>query len=146
MNLSIKTQIIIVFVLLLFGFSFGRYSAPTIPNTKTDTKTDTNTNTDTNSHKVTVITKDPKTGQETTTITEDKNTETKKVTDTKTDTIVTAPKSSVINISALAGLDTARGFIPTYGISANKELIGPVTVGAFGLTNGTIGVSVGLNF
>lgn len=92
-----------------------------------------------------MITEDPG-GKKTTTITENTTTDTKKVTDTQKDIVVTAPKSSIINISALAGLDTGRGFVPTYGISASKELIGPITVGAFGLTNGTIGVSVGLNF
>lgn len=146
MNLSLKSKIIIVCAPLILAFALGRYTAPSVPNSTIDTKTETNKKTDTDTHKVTVITKDPKTGSETTTITEDTKTNTKTNTDTQIDKTVTAPKTSVINISALAGLDTGRGFVPTYGISANKELIGPITVGAFGLTNGTIGVSLGINF
>ena len=45
-------------------------------------------------------------------------------------------------------MDVSKGGdrIPLYGISANKEFIGPITIGAFGLTNGTIGLSIGVNF
>lgn len=142
---SIKTKIIMSVVALLVAFSFGRYSAPTVPDVKTDIKTNTDKQTNTETKKTTTITEDPK-GNKVTTINEDTTTQTKKNTDTQLDQTVTAPKKSIINISALAGLDTGRGFIPTYGISANKELIGPITVGAFGLTNGTIGLSIGLNF
>lgn len=56
-------------------------------------------------------------------------------------------KSSTINVSALVGNDFSKRLIqPIYGISVSKELLGPITVGLFGLTSGTIGVSVGLNF
>jgi hypothetical protein len=33
-----------------------------------------------------------------------------------------------------------------YGISVHREFIGPITLGAFGLTNGTVGLSIGVNF
>lgn len=56
-------------------------------------------------------------------------------------------KRSRINISALASVDAKGGnMIPVYGISANKEFIGPITIGAFGLTNGVVGLSIGVNF
>lgn len=55
-------------------------------------------------------------------------------------------KNKTTNISALIGTDTTDKFKPIYGVSASKELIGSMTVGAFGLTNGVIGVSVGVNF
>lgn len=140
-----KYKIIIGVVALLVAFAFGRYSAPKIPDshTVTDTTKEVQKNADT--HKTTTITETPD-GKKVTTITEDTITKSSSESDTKKDQTITAPKTSIINISALAGLDTGRGFTPTYGISANKELIGPITVGAFGLTNGTIGVSVGVNF
>lgn len=139
--MSTKYKVIISIVVVLVAFAFGRYSAPKVPDSHTVTDTTKEVNKDT--HKTTVVTKTPD-GKEVTTIVED--TTTKSDSDTKKDQTITAPKTSLINISALAGLDTGRGFVPTYGISASKELIGPVTVGAFGLTNGTIGLSIGVNF
>lgn len=50
---------------------------------------------------------------------------------------------SKVNISALVGTDFSK---PVYGLHANKELLGPISVGVFGLTNKTVGLSVGLNF
>lgn len=56
-------------------------------------------------------------------------------------------KSSTINVSALAANDFSRGLIsPTYGISISKEIVGPITIGLFGLTNSTVGLSLGINF
>lgn len=56
-------------------------------------------------------------------------------------------KSSTINVSALVANDFSRGLIsPTYGVSISKEIVGPITVGLFGLTNSTVGLSLGINF
>jgi len=150
MEMSTKTKLIAGSSLLIVAFSLGRYSAPKIPtvHTESDTKIDQTTQIDKNTHKVTTITEDCKTGKKVTTITEDTNTQARKDKDTNisvTQTI-TPPKTSLINISGLASLDTSRGFTPVYGISASKEFIGPITLGAFGLTNGTIGLSIGVNF
>lgn len=71
------------------------------------------------------------------------------VTDTKQkvkDTVVAAPVSKKTSINALAGLDTTHNFTPVYGLSVTREVLGPVTVGAFGLTNGIVGVSFGVSF
>lgn len=65
-------------------------------------------------------------------------------TDTSKNIIVAIP---FINVSGLVGNDLSkRGVLPIYGVSINKEIIGPITIGAFGLTSGVIGLSVGLNF
>jgi hypothetical protein len=62
-------------------------------------------------------------------------------------TAVVASTHSTLNISALVANDFSRGvLVPTYGVSVSKQLLGPVTVGGFGLTNGTIGISIGINF
>lgn len=50
------------------------------------------------------------------------------------------------HVGAQVGMDVHKGLIPIYGVSLDRRIIGPVTVGGFGLTNGTIGVSVGLSF
>jgi hypothetical protein len=50
---------------------------------------------------------------------------------------------SKLSLSALAGTDLRS---PVYGAHVSKEILGPVSVGIFGLTNGTFGASIGLNF
>lgn len=143
-----KHKIIIILILLITAFSIGRYSVSS-PDVKTveSVVTDTDIKIDKDTHKVTIITKDPS-GKETTTITEDSKTKTDK---TKNSTIIvdqtsTSSKRSTINISALAGIGLDRGFIPSYGLSVTKEILGPITIGTFILINGTLGISIGLNF
>lgn len=50
---------------------------------------------------------------------------------------------SKVNLSLLGGTDFSR---PVYGLHVSKELIGPISVGLFGLTNKTVGLSLGINF
>jgi len=65
-------------------------------------------------------------------------------TDTKTQVVL---KSPTINVSGLVANDFSHGgILPLYGVSVSKEFIGPVTLGLFGLTNGILGLSVGINF
>lgn len=109
------------------------------------TKTDTDIVADDKDHKVTVIVKKPN-GEETTTITEDNHNDTKENINQNTIAVITAPVKSKINISVLAGFDHLTDLQPKYGLSVSKEVLGTVTVGAFGLTNGIVGVSVGINF
>lgn len=92
-------------------------------------------------HKTTIIEKSPD-GKETTTITED----TKVNTSLSKDTSVKVIAQPTINLSALVGVDTTNQFKPLYGISVSKQFIGPITAGLWGFTNGTVGVSVGINF
>ena len=50
-------------------------------------------------------------------------------------------------ISALAGFSPfSDPHTPVYGGHVSTQLLGPINVGAFGLTNGTIGMSLGLDF
>lgn len=52
-----------------------------------------------------------------------------------------------MNISAIMANDVSHSLlVPTYGISISKQVLGPFTIGLFGLTNGTGGVSLGINF
>jgi hypothetical protein len=79
---------------------------------------------------------------DTTTTTTDRSI--KSIIDNKTIVMVHKP---TINISALIGKDFHKsGFEPLYGVSVSKEFIGPVTIGAFGLTSSVVGVTIGLNF
>lgn len=61
--------------------------------------------------------------------------------------VVVVPKKPSINISALAAVNPSlRHYESIYGISVSKEVFGPFTAGAFGLTDGTLGLSLGINF
>lgn len=62
--------------------------------------------------------------------------------------VVAAPSSTTrrkTNVSALVAVDSLK-LTPTYGIGVTHELIGPITIGAFGLTNGVVGLSIGISF
>lgn len=132
--MKLSSKLAISVVVIITTYAFGRYSAR--PDTKTQVLTAVKTDTVTK----TIVNKKPS-GETTTTTIEEHITDTKRLDKTTTE----AGKRSLINLSALGGLDT-RTLQPVYGISANKEFIGPITVGAWGLTNGSVGVSVGWTF
>jgi hypothetical protein len=146
-----RQKIIISIVVVAASFSAGRFSAPTKVETKTEVV------------KVEIEKKERKSDTDKTTVevvkpdgTKITRTETKRTTETKTDTkqgerttdtkLVEGQKSPV-TISALGAInigDPAQGII--YGASVSRPMIGPIAVGIFGLTNGTVGLSIGLQF
>lgn len=66
---------------------------------------------------------------------------------TKTDKVQTIAKANKSNLSVLASIDyTKSQLTPVYGVSFSKEVLGPITVGAFILTNKTVGLSIGYSF
>lgn len=79
--------------------------------------------------------------KETTTIIDSKS-------DTKQNSLQKTPtNASKTNISLLVANDFSSNLLkPIYGISVTKEVLGPFTIGAFGFTDGTLGVSVGFSF
>lgn len=93
--------------------------------------------TENNTKRVTTIVKE--TGKETTTIVEDIKTKEKQ-------TAQVESKRTRVSVQALIGTDVTNRFQPVYGAAVSKEVLGQITIGAFGLTNGTLGVSLGLNF
>lgn len=145
--MSLKYKITGGVLALAIAFAFGRYTAPMVPNVKTKVNEtiDDKKATDKDVHKKIVIVKEK--DKTTTTITEDTDTKTNETKDTniKVDQTVTAPARSTLNVSGLAGIDFVKGQ-PVYGASVSKELLGPITVGAYGLTNGVVGLSIGINF
>lgn len=150
MEISIRDKVLASIVVIAASFAFGRYSAPSdsIKTVETN-QTDTQTQKDTETKKTTTITEDT-TGKKTTVINEDTTTTTKKdkQSNTTVDQSVTPTNKDILNVSALIASDgfSLSNITPVYGLSVTKNFIGPVTMGAFGLTNKTIGVSFGLNF
>ena len=144
--MTTREKVLTSVLVVLITFAVGRWSNRVSTETKTlETKvqsSDLNKNT----HTETVITKQ-KDGSEVTTIRQDTSVNLiKSETDkSKTYTVVKS-KDSIFNVSALMSIDIKEKIVPLYGLSVSKEILGPITVGVFGLTNGTLGVSIGMNF
>lgn len=123
------------------SFALGRYSNRGITSTVDVTKEHEIAQ---DTKKITVVITAPdgkKTTKETTEIDTHVSTGVKKTVDTQI-----KPKQPAINFSALVGSDVNKHFEPIYGISVSKEFVGPVTAGIWTLNNGTIGLSLGVNF
>jgi hypothetical protein len=148
-----KIEAALATMALVLAFVIGRYSVSQKPDTKTteikQTQTQTQEQKDIHIVTKTVTRKDPTGAVTTTTVTtadtvvdktRDSVVEDKKVDETH------SQARSKINISALVAEDLHNPGLPAYGVSFQKEFIGPVTIGAFGLTSGVVGVSIGLNF
>lgn len=138
-----RWQAVVGLLLLIGAYAVGRWASPEKVITKTVTveveKKQEKTNT-----VIVKVTKPDGTVTETTTTNTETNTETK--TKDKSETIVQNKKQS-LHISALAGLDVtnpAGGFV--FGAHVSKQILGPVSIGLFGLTNKTVGASIGLSF
>jgi hypothetical protein len=153
MPLTTKTKIIIGVIVLVVTFAAGRWSVgqKTVKTTEQITATD-NKQENKNTHTKTTITetKQPSGADTTVTVIDQVANDTmtqKDISNTNIQQIVTSAKKSALNISVLGAEDFSHGLTqPTYGLSVTKEILPPVTVGAFGLMNGVIGVSIGIDF
>ena len=160
-SIDIKYKVVIVVISLASSFAIGRYTVPEKVRIETkivevEKKSDSKEqDSNKNNHKKIVIVRVVKPdGEKQTTVTStDESTENKKnVEKVSSDTqIAKEDKKEVtgnqqkVTISALVGGDiTTR--LPVYGLSITRPILGPLTVGLFGLSNGSIGASVGLTF
>lgn len=152
--MSTKSKVILAIIVLVVAFAFGRYSVPEKIVTVTKTIEVEKKVVDTEKDKkiVKVIIEHPDGTKETREeIVENEKTHSTEdsITKSKNTTEITKGGSK-INVSILAGSNLSSlnlNSIPiTYGASVNKEILGPITVGIFGLSNGNLGISAGLNF
>lgn len=68
-------------------------------------------------------------------------------TDSKDKSTTIEKSKGVTNLSVLSGINVSQPGNPIlYGASVNRSILGPITIGLWGLSNGTCGASVGLNF
>ncbi len=146
--MTLKTKIIISIVVILGAFAAGRYSVKNeITKThETVTKTDTEVQKDIQVITKKVIIERPDGTKETTIskeINDKSQSDTKTTTAAKDSTKVVPPPS--VNVAAMVGYDV-QSFKPVYGIEASKQMLGPMTVGLFGLSSGQIGVTIGFTF
>lgn len=139
--MTTKNILILSLILAALFFAMGRYS---VSQTNTDKKTDEIK--DTNTHKQETITEVKKPDGTVTTVTQINVT--RETTDKKDSEVITKvalhPK---LNISGLVAASVHSPLsLPLYGVSVNKEVLGPITMGLFGLTNGALGISIGMDF
>lgn len=140
-----RTKIIASVALLALAFASGRFLTP--EKTKVEVKTVTVEKLVTQVvHQKVYIKENPDGTKETTVVTDtttDSKTNSKSSDETKESTI----RKDRINISVLAGSTFPINLsAPIYGVSANKNILGPITGGIWVLSDKTAGISLGLNF
>lgn len=143
-TLSTIELIVICTIVALLSFAIGKYTA-TPAETTTTTKTDTERTKNTNSHTVTTTVQEP-TGQVKTVVVTDTNTQTETTQRQEKDTEQVSAKKDLVNIALLGGYNVLKPNGVEYGLSVSKPLLGPITSGLWVMNNGTIGLSVGINF
>lgn len=163
--MTLKTKVGIAAISLLVAFGFGRFSAPTkvIKEIETkivevkveESKTDTSKNrrvekiiTETTHPDGTKVVETRIVDASQTERTTEKETQTARV-DERKETEITVRSSFTTSVSALAGIQgSGMGVLPTvvYGAHVQRQILGPISAGAFGFTTGVIGLSLGLQF
>lgn len=147
--MTLKGKLVLGFMAIALAFAGGRYSVSKSISTESEINTEEQRNRNSHTQTTTVTTKEPS-GQVKIVTTTDtvSSVEITKKEDTITKSVQAPAKRSMINISLLAGTDVTHGLavIQTYGISISKEVFGPITAGLWGMTSGTAGISIGLNF
>jgi hypothetical protein len=97
--------------------------------------------TDIQTDRTTTIVKGPD-GTETTTVVDKSRETTREESKDAARTVLARPR---LNVAVLGGVGLSSG-VPTFGAAITKEIAGPITAGVWGLNNGTVGVSIGINF
>jgi hypothetical protein len=140
-----RTKIIIATIAIALSFAVGRYTSP--EKIKTEIKTVEVEKVVTKVvHQVVTVIEKPDGTKETTTVTDARSDSKTNSTSTNELKEITISKDR-INVSVLAGSSFPLNLnSPIYGVSASKSLIGPVSVGIWGLSSKEVGLSLGLNF
>ncbi len=145
--MTTKARVLIALILLAVSFTFGRYSVDV--KTEESSKVTDTKQIDREKHvKTVVVVNELPDGTKHTETTTTNDTTTKIDASTTTTDVksITPVKRSTLNVSLLAGTNLNEPFKPTYGASITKEVLGPITVGVWGLTTGTAGISLGVDF
>lgn len=173
MQIETKKLVASMAVLVLVSFASGRYLVPekikiekqivtvekktedkkiadttNIHKDKTYTKTSTTKkNKDGSSVTTTTTTVQDKTKSDHDSISSDRDTSVASSSNTQTKEVTTS--SSKVNFGLMTGPDLSHGLnmnTIVYGGYFNRPILGPITMGVWGLSNSTYGVSMGLTF
>lgn len=174
LKMTTKSLIVTITLVFIVGFALGRYSLPekvkivkeVVEVEKKDTKSDVNRQVDKDRHITTVTTQRRKSDGTTTTVTKVTEDDTSKSnTNKKTDIsdlkiTKTVESKEIDNSKNSVSLAVLAGFKFTntmsqqgletgpmcYGGIAQKRILGPISAGAWGLSCGQGGVSLGVQF
>jgi len=161
--MSNKVKVAIVATALIISFAFGRYLTPVKIKTETKTvevvkvvkvKVKDTTKQKRKESLITEITYPDGRKERIVKVIEndDEHSKTDTAENSEKDLTNTTSKevvknSSRLNVSALGGVDFSKGYAqPVFGAAVTKDIVGPVSIGIWGLSNGTIGASVGVSF
>lgn len=140
-KMSVKNCIVIGVIVTGLGFAAGRYLAP--EKVRIETQTVEVKKYVRQKANVTTVTIEKPDGSKETTIV-DRSVSDEKVATVENQTVSEDTTRRRTNVAAMM---TVVGGERAYGGSVSREVVGPVTVGVFGLSNpATAGVSVGVNF
>jgi hypothetical protein len=157
------TKGLIVLALMAASFAGGYYLTPTKTVIKTVTvevekkTSDKTQDTEKNKHKKVIITETtyPDGRKEKVTVidydfkevTHSDQHDTSDTSKTTSDSKEVSRAGPKWHIAGLGGLDIHSSLVtPVYGAAVSRDILGPISVGAFGLTNGVGGVSIGISF
>ena len=135
-----KKYIVLVIVVVV-SYVAGRYSAP--EKVRTETVTVEVEKEVVKKKKQIVKVKENTDGSKETVIITDTETDEKSRSHSEMETKEVTSRSK-FNISVLAGTSVPINMV--FGVSATKPILGPIMAGAWGLSNGTVGLSLGINF
>lgn len=146
MNIPLKFKVIIYVVALALTFGIGRYTAPG-SETKSQTITQEKEKEKTHTQATTTTIKTPDGTEKTVTVTDVVATSTTVKSENNTTQTVLRAEHKTLNVSLMAGYDIRDvGAAPRYGLTVTKEILDPLTIGIWGISNSTVGLSVGINF
>lgn len=160
--MSVRNSAIAAIIIAVTFAAIGRWTAPEKIKTETkivevEKKTEhSDTEADKNKHKETTtheITRPDGTKETTTTVVEDSNANRHNTTD-KTDdksksediSKEVTKSGSKLTLSALAGVKVSDPTGMIYGGHVTKDILGPINIGVWGMSNNTAGLSIGLTF
>lgn len=135
--MSQKSKYLLIALAIVVAFCAGRYTTQK-PEIKTEVKESKNVKKDTRT--ITTRTKLPD-GTVTTVTKRDTTSQTESVKESKSET----KSSAKTTVTGLFGYDF-KNKTEVYGGSVSRQFLGPLSLGAFGLTNGIAGLSIGLEF
>lgn len=140
-------NIIVAILLIATAFASGRYSVTQSHTKSIEINSEVNRDKNIHTQTTTVTTKSPDGAVKTVTSTDTTSTISTVKKEISKEVDQTAGKRSMLNVSLLAAYNfQSPSEKLVYGLSVSKEVLGPITAGVFGLSNGTIGLSIGLNF
>ena len=144
-----KNLFILIVVIAIGGFIAGRSTAPVkIHEVTTEVvKQHEQQDSDSKKHITIIETTQPDGSKRKVT---EVNQETKTDTTVQTDTNIKRESTTTFSAGSIHIQGLIGGYIPfsapIYGLSVSKQFIGPLSIGIWGLSDKTVGVSVGITF